>query len=220
MKTKMAILMAVLLSMVGIASAVAPSASINESDFGVTSVEFDVDVYDNPTNVQWDVTIDPAIAPISSTAAAQLIIADGTAPVFILGVMPGESGIDDALPAYKAYSGGWGFATNTLPAGMSVTGNNADLTKATEFTITVDKEVFDCSTFGWAMYVNVDDDNNPGPDNLQAYYPENWGWSSPACDYPVFEISCQQEEIPEFPTVALPVAAILGLAFFFQRRKE
>jgi hypothetical protein len=29
-----------------------------------------------------------------------------------------------------------------------------------------------------------------------------------------------QEEIPEFPTVALPIAAILGLAFFFQRRKE
>jgi hypothetical protein len=27
-------------------------------------------------------------------------------------------------------------------------------------------------------------------------------------------------EIPEFPTVALPVAAILGLAFFMQRRKE
>ncbi|MDY0385768.1 MAG: PEF-CTERM sorting domain-containing protein [Methanolobus sp.] len=28
------------------------------------------------------------------------------------------------------------------------------------------------------------------------------------------------EAIPEFPTVALPVAAILGLAFFMQRRKE
>lgn len=26
--------------------------------------------------------------------------------------------------------------------------------------------------------------------------------------------------IPEFPTVALPIAAILGLAFLFQRRKE
>jgi hypothetical protein len=28
------------------------------------------------------------------------------------------------------------------------------------------------------------------------------------------------EAIPEFPTIALPVAAILGLAFFMQRRKE
>ncbi|MCQ6962310.1 PEF-CTERM sorting domain-containing protein [Methanolobus chelungpuianus] len=29
-----------------------------------------------------------------------------------------------------------------------------------------------------------------------------------------------ESEIPEFPTIALPVAAILGLAFFMQRRKE
>nr|WP_321497928.1 PEF-CTERM sorting domain-containing protein [uncultured Methanolobus sp.] len=28
------------------------------------------------------------------------------------------------------------------------------------------------------------------------------------------------ETIPEFPTIALPVAAIIGLAFFMQRRKE
>ncbi|MDA0524285.1 PEF-CTERM sorting domain-containing protein [Methanococcoides alaskense] len=27
-------------------------------------------------------------------------------------------------------------------------------------------------------------------------------------------------EIPEFPTIALPIAAILSLAFFFQRRKD
>ncbi|MEA1985048.1 MAG: PEF-CTERM sorting domain-containing protein [Euryarchaeota archaeon] len=27
-------------------------------------------------------------------------------------------------------------------------------------------------------------------------------------------------EVPEFPTIALPIAAILGLAFFFQRRRE
>ncbi|NPE31123.1 PEF-CTERM sorting domain-containing protein [Methanococcoides sp. SA1] len=27
-------------------------------------------------------------------------------------------------------------------------------------------------------------------------------------------------EVPEFPTIALPVAAIIGLAFFLQRRKE
>gem|GEM_PF-1406564 len=33
-------------------------------------------------------------------------------------------------------------------------------------------------------------------------------------------VSKSIELIPEFPTVALPVAAILGLAFLFQRRKE
>jgi hypothetical protein len=29
-----------------------------------------------------------------------------------------------------------------------------------------------------------------------------------------------KSEIPEFPTIVLPIAAILGLAFFMQRRKE
>jgi hypothetical protein len=28
------------------------------------------------------------------------------------------------------------------------------------------------------------------------------------------------QEIPEFPTIALPIAAIIGLAFFFQRKKD
>ncbi|WP_094226453.1 PEF-CTERM sorting domain-containing protein [Methanolobus psychrotolerans] len=40
---------------------------------------------------------------------------------------------------------------------------------------------------------------------------------------PVFiygQASRELTAIPEFPTIALPVAAILGLAFFMQRRKE
>jgi hypothetical protein len=32
--------------------------------------------------------------------------------------------------------------------------------------------------------------------------------------------TCQSNEIPEFPTIALPVIAILGLAFIMQRRKD
>jgi hypothetical protein len=32
--------------------------------------------------------------------------------------------------------------------------------------------------------------------------------------------SAEFESIPEFPTIVLPIAAILGLAFFMQRRKE
>ncbi|MDW7731088.1 MAG: PEF-CTERM sorting domain-containing protein [Methanolobus sp.] len=31
---------------------------------------------------------------------------------------------------------------------------------------------------------------------------------------------CPITPIPEFPTVALPVAAILGLAFLFQRKEK
>ena len=40
---------------------------------------------------------------------------------------------------------------------------------------------------------------------------------------PVFiygQASRELTSIPEFPTIALPVAAIIGLAFFMQRRKE
>ena len=220
MNIKILVAVAVLVCMAGMASAVAPVYTLDENDFGCLEADFDVTVYDNPTNIEWVVEINDSIAPISSATGVQLIIADQTAPVFIVGVMPGEGGIDDTVPAYKMYSGGWGAATNTLPAGMAVTGNNADLTKATEFTITLDKSVFKCETFGWAMNVVIDDDNNPGPDNAQCKFPEGWGWSAPACDYEIMEISCEQQEIPEFPTIALPTAAILGLAFFFQRRKD
>jgi hypothetical protein len=221
MKMKICIILAVLLSMVSMAAAAVPALELDESDFACSVIpsDFDVSIYDNPTNVQWVVVIDPTIAPISSSTGAQLAIADQTAPRFIVGVMPGESGIDFTKPAFKLYSAGWGPATNTLPTGMSVTSNNADFTKATTFTITIDKSVFDCTTFRWAMNVVIDDDNNPGSDNAQCKYPAIWSWGSPACDYSEFEISCEQA-IPEFPTLALPVAAILGLAFFFQRRKE
>ncbi|MEA1984348.1 MAG: PEF-CTERM sorting domain-containing protein [Euryarchaeota archaeon] len=34
------------------------------------------------------------------------------------------------------------------------------------------------------------------------------------------EVVKPDQEIPEFPTIALPIAAILGLAFFFQRRRN
>ncbi|MDA0524393.1 PEF-CTERM sorting domain-containing protein [Methanococcoides alaskense] len=35
-----------------------------------------------------------------------------------------------------------------------------------------------------------------------------------------FASASDSVEVPEFPTIALPVAAIIGLAFFLQRRKE
>lgn len=35
-----------------------------------------------------------------------------------------------------------------------------------------------------------------------------------------FDLAIVNIQIPEFPTIALPIAAILGLAFIFQRRKE
>jgi hypothetical protein len=47
--------------------------------------------------------------------------------------------------------------------------------------------------------------------------------TSAAISHITFCFGCdggQDQEIPEFPTIALPIVAILGLAFFFQRRKE
>jgi len=35
-----------------------------------------------------------------------------------------------------------------------------------------------------------------------------------------FDVKAGPEEIPEFPTIALPIAAILGMMFLFQRRKD
>lgn len=215
-------LLAVLISLVGMASAATPVLELDETDFdcSTTPCEFDVTVTEYPTYVEWTVVIDPSIAPVSSSTGVQLAISDETAPLFNVGVMPGEGGIDDTQPAYKEYSSGWGTATNTLPAGMSVTSDNDNFKKATEFTITIDKSVFNCESFRWAMNVVIDDDDISGPDGVQCKYPDGWGWSSSACDYVPMEISCNQEEIPEFPTVALPIAAILGLAFVFQRRRD
>lgn len=38
--------------------------------------------------------------------------------------------------------------------------------------------------------------------------------------YDDLEYDTECTEIPEFPTIALPVVAVLGLAFFFQRRND
>ncbi|WP_406660029.1 PEF-CTERM sorting domain-containing protein [Methanolobus sp. ZRKC3] len=77
--------------------------------------------------------------------------------------------------------------------------------------------------------------NSPNQNSIQFYTSPYYnfkegGITSATASYtgsldgnPVLTIShyCPGDyEIPEFPTVALPIAAILGLAFFFQRRKE
>lgn len=42
-------------------------------------------------------------------------------------------------------------------------------------------------------------------------YSCNWDHNKPPTDH---------NQIPEFPAVALPVAAVIGIVFFFQQRKE
>ena len=68
-----------------------------------------------------------------------------------------------------------------------------------------------------STYFNLDvRGTEPGTINLC----DNSGTSyipSATSDYAVLTT---RTTVPEFPTIALPIAAILGLAFIFQRRKE
>ena len=40
------------------------------------------------------------------------------------------------------------------------------------------------------------------------------------CSYEFRAVDTLYGEIPEFPTVALPIAAVIGLVFFFQHKKR
>jgi hypothetical protein len=71
---------------------------------------------------------------------------------------------------------------------------------------------YDLDSLTATMYYNGALGNNP-QFTISHYCPgDNGDGGTGGDDDPV--------PIPEFPTVALPIAAILGLAFFFQRRKE
>lgn len=56
--------------------------------------------------------------------------------------------------------------------------------------------------------------------DIDAVYRINVGAGKQGSSLKVDTASVYAESIPEFPTVALPVAAILGLAFVFMRKKE
>ena len=51
MKVKILVVLAVLVSMIGMASAIVPAMELDETDFSGTGGEFDVSVYDHPTSV-------------------------------------------------------------------------------------------------------------------------------------------------------------------------
>ncbi|NPE31131.1 PEF-CTERM sorting domain-containing protein [Methanococcoides sp. SA1] len=57
-----------------------------------------------------------------------------------------------------------------------------------------------------------------GTDVIAAYFVDNNGQPRYSMVEKVW--TPQQNEIPEFPTIALPIIAVLGLAFFFQRRRN
>jgi hypothetical protein len=138
-----------------------------EDDFYALDHEFDVDVVKTHTSdsVTWKIKLGD-LGPHTSTGV-QVMIAGENDPKFTLGWSPGESTTD---PVYKPYSGGWGAATTTLPAGMIVTGGyNEDY-----YEITIPK-VYLGNCFYWALNVEA---TSPGyfPDSSshQMNFPDDW----------------------------------------------
>jgi hypothetical protein len=75
----------------------------------------------------------------------------------------------------------------------------------------------DTWTVAWEIKVHdavdTDDDSQSGA-TYRIYHETDYGGTYSDITH------TNVEAIPEFPTIALPVAAIIGLAFFMQRRKE
>ena len=103
-----------------------------------------------------------------------------------------------------------------------------DSTGSIEIEITAVKDGTEALSFTWTsdepvcyMLVKAGNDDS-GWLELAATSGAGTTPNTHAISHITFCLGCGggQQEIPEFPTIALPIAAILGLAFFFQRRKE
>ena len=107
-----------------------------------------------------------------------VVSADGVVPRFLLGWAPGDSTTD---PIYKEYDGGWGAATTTLPAGMSVSGNYNE----EHYVIEIPNSYLggDGATFYWAINVEATwSAPDPYPDHNQQNFPADWGrWTGTNC---------------------------------------
>ena len=123
---------------------------LDESDFykrgGTHEYSIDVDVEHGSGYVQWTVDYSD-IGGSMTTSGCQLVIGDGTVPLFQVFVNSHES----TTPAYKPYSSGWG-SYESLPTGITMTGNAGD----THFVITIDTSLLsDCPCgiydYYWAM---------------------------------------------------------------------
>nr|WP_321496747.1 PEF-CTERM sorting domain-containing protein [uncultured Methanolobus sp.] len=68
------------------------------------------------------------------------------------------------------------------------------------------------------IFSNHNTIQNYGTINL--YYDGTHSGMENVAPIPVNIIADPKQEIPEFPSVAIPIAAIVGLAFIFQRRKN
>jgi hypothetical protein len=102
---------------------------------------------------------------------------NGVVPIFLLGWDP----TIPTAPTYKEYDDGWGPASTTLPAGMSVSGNYNE----EHYVIEIPESYLggDGATFYWAINVEATwSAPDPYPDHNQQNFPADWvRWTGTNC---------------------------------------
>jgi len=142
-------------------------AKYGESEPGY---EFDVTRICNGDLVTWIIELDEDSTPSLSQSEVELVIStDGITPDFLIGCNAHES-----CPLYKEYNGGWGSATDVLPDGMTVTGQDGER----HFEISIPMSYLNgCyGDFYWAMNIGADFAGTNGASFYR--YTTDWGWSS------------------------------------------
>ncbi|MDW7776696.1 MAG: PEF-CTERM sorting domain-containing protein [Methanosarcinales archaeon] len=119
-------------------------------------------------------------------------------------------------------------ATNVIGDVHTVTATLTDLVGAPQTGVTVNFEVIsgpnvgdsgsDVTDANGMATFTYTGDGGVGIDQIQAHFQDQTGATIDS--QIVTKMWIVGGEIPEFPTVALPIAAILGLMFLFQRRKD
>ncbi|WP_342304715.1 PEF-CTERM sorting domain-containing protein [Methanolobus sp. ZRKC5] len=145
---------------------------------------------------------------------ADIFNAAGTAPVGDLALKPGDSiTLSYRMTDISPVEQGLVLPYVTQVAVVSGTGAASDITITTPANVVVPLATSYTDVGVITVSLNA---NAP----LHTIYRISIGAGPVLASTEIDSASRYVESIPEFPTIALPVAAILGLAFFMQRRKE
>jgi hypothetical protein len=138
-----------------------------------------------------------------------------------------------------------GFNTNTIDIGLKINYDGQkttivyweDLGSEPAITLDTDKTVVNiisekvgenCKHYVKIEPVFTANGNEYSPRYLKLYFDQEQitvyqikekGFEDNSIKATIKPVICK-EEIPEFPTIALPIAAVIGLAFIFQNRRE